>query len=79
MSLADSEILDRINDVDSKVVRLETKMDVLLESRTRCSDHSKRLQALEEYVATSKRMSAWIYSGMALAISAASVLINILM
>jgi hypothetical protein len=79
MSLADSEILDRISDVDSKVVRLETKMDVLLESRTRCSDHSKRLQALEEYVATSKRMSAWIYGGMALAISAASVLINILM
>lgn len=79
MSLADSEILDRINDVDSKVVRLETKMDVLLESRTRCSDHSKRLQAVEEYVATSKRMAAWIYAGMALTISAASFLINFFM
>ena len=78
MSLEDSEILDRINSVDVKVARLEEKVDVLLESRTLCTDHSKRLQAVEEYVAASRRMSAWIYAGLTLSCAAASILISLL-
>lgn len=77
MSLADSEILDRISDVDVKVVRLETKMDALLNAQTRCTDHGKRLQAVEEYIAASRRMSAWIYAGLTLSCAAASILISL--
>jgi len=45
-AMLDSEILDRIGEVNGTVIRLETKFDAFI-SQNRCNDHAERLRDLE--------------------------------
>jgi len=44
--MLDSEILDRIGEVNASVIRMETKFDAFI-SQNHCKDHAERLRKIE--------------------------------
>lgn len=68
MSLTDTEILDRIGDVDAKVTVVSTKLDILLAGKVRCDDHAKRLAEIEQNVAADKRVRGFVYAALTIGI-----------
>lgn len=92
MSLTDAEIIDRIAEVDGKVMGLDvkmtslegkvdvlgTKIDSILEGRERCHDHGRRIGAIEQYVAADRRVRGFVYAALTIGIPTVTALVVLL-
>lgn len=68
MSLTDTEILDRIGEVKADLTVVSTKLDILLQGKTRCDDHARRVAELEQNAAADKRVRGFVYAALVLGI-----------